>query len=142
MFTTVFGSSGTDFAEKISDFTTQRKALAASKSHNSWHIRRAIENFDKEMLDRLVERGADIVSAFYIADQFSQNEEYAMLNTAKNIIHLAANNLSVEVFAKAMQAGFRLEEIRRYPFLASNLLRYHSPQAGAEIIREEDKDDF
>lgn len=50
------------------------------------------------------------------------DEKYSKINTLENILCLAQNNLEVDVFLRAINAGFSVDEIKLYPFLASDLL--------------------
>ena len=91
---------------------------------NYWRIKEAIESFDGDMdiLHQLAESGADVVHASRVKYLLDEDEKYSGFNTLENILHLAQNNLEVDVFLRAINAGFSVDEIKLYPFLASDLL--------------------
>ena len=91
---------------------------------NYWRIEEAIESFDGDMdiLHQLAESGADVVHASRVKYLLDEDEKYSGFNTLENILHLAQNNLEVDVFLRAINAGFSVDEIKLYPFLASDLL--------------------
>lgn len=91
---------------------------------NYWRIKEAIESFDGDMdiLHQLAESGADVVHASRIKYLLDEDEKYSGFNTLENILYLAQNNLEVDAFLRAINAGFSVDEIKLYPFLASDLL--------------------
>lgn len=91
---------------------------------NYWRIKEAIESFDGDMdiLHQLAESGADVVHASRVKYLLDEDKKYSGFNTLENILHLAQNNLEVDVFLRAINAGFSVDEIKLYPFLASDLL--------------------
>ncbi len=91
---------------------------------NYWRIKEAIESFDGDMdiLHQLAESGADVVHASRVKYLLDEDEKYSGFNTLENMLHLAQNNLEVDVFLRAINAGFSVDEIKLYPFLASDLL--------------------
>lgn len=91
---------------------------------NYWRIEEAIESFDGDMdiLHQLAESGADVVHASRVKYLLDEDEKYSGFNTLENILHLAQNNLEVDAFLRAINAGFSVDEIKLYPFLASDLL--------------------
>lgn len=91
---------------------------------NYWRIKEAIESFDGDIdiLHQLAESGADVVHASRVKYLLDEDEKYSGFNTLENILHLAQNNLEVDVFLRAINAGFSVDEIKLYPFLASDLL--------------------
>lgn len=91
---------------------------------NYWRIKEAIESFDGDMdiLHQLAESGADVVHASRVKYLLDEDEKYSGFNTLENILYLAQNNLEVDVFLRAINAGFSVDEIKLYPFLASDLL--------------------
>ena len=91
---------------------------------NYWRIKEAIESFDGDMdiLHQLAESGADVVHASRMKYLLDEDEKYSEFNTLENILYLAQNNLEVDVFLRAINAGFSVDEIKLYPFLASDLL--------------------
>ena len=108
------------------DFNDKVKLLQnASKDGYdlSWRIRKAIESFDDDMLHRLAEGGADVIHAHRVKETLDRDVEYSEFNTPENVIYLALNHLEADVFLRAVNAGFSIDEIKLYPFLASDLLR-------------------
>ncbi len=91
---------------------------------NYWRIKEAIESFDGDIdiLHQLAESGADVVHASRMKYLLDEDEKYSEFNTLENILYLAQNNLEVDVFLRAINAGFSVDEIKLYPFLASDLL--------------------
>lgn len=91
---------------------------------NYWRIKEAIESFDgdTDILHQLAESGADVVHASRIKYLLDEDEKYSGFNTLENILYLAQNNLEVDAFLRAINAGFSVDEIKLYPFLASDLL--------------------
>lgn len=109
--------SGLSFDDKV-------KLLQNALKDNpgSWRIKEAIESFDDDMLHQLAERGADVVHASRVKYLLGRDEKYSEFNTPENVLYLASNNLEVDVFLRAADAGFSVDEIKLYPFLASDLL--------------------
>ncbi len=109
--------SGLEFSDKV-------KLLQNALKDNpgSWRIKEAIESFDDDMLHQLAERGADVVHASRVKYLLGRDEKYSEFNTPENVLYLASNNLEVDVFLRAADAGFSVDEIKLYPFLASDLL--------------------
>lgn len=109
--------SGLSFDDKV-------KLLQNALKDNpgSWRIKEAIESFDDDMLHQLAERGADVVHASRVKYLLGRDEKYSEFNTPENVLYLASNNLEVDVFLRAADAGFSVDEIKLYPFLASYLL--------------------
>ena len=109
--------SGLSFDDKV-------KLLQNALKDNpgSWRIKEAIESFDDDMLHQLAKRGADVVHASRVKYLLGRDEKYSELNTPENVLYLASNNLEVDVFLRAADAGFSVDEIKLYPFLASDLL--------------------
>jgi len=109
--------SGLEFSDKV-------KLLQNALRDNpgSWRIKEAIESFDDVMLHQLAERGADVVHASRVKYLLGRDEKYSEFNTPENVLYLASNNLEVDVFLRAADAGFSVDEIKLYPFLASDLL--------------------
>ena len=91
---------------------------------NYWRIKEAIESFDGDIdiLHQLAESGADVVHASRVKYLLDEDEKYSGFNTLENILYLAQNNLEVDAFLRAINAGFSVDEIKLYPFLASDLL--------------------
>lgn len=106
------------------DFNDKVKLLqrAIKSHHDTWSIKNAIQSFDDDMLYQLAERNADVVHASYVKDSWRRDKKYSEFNTTENILRLATDNLDVDVFLRAADAGFSTDEIRLYPFLASGLL--------------------
>ena len=109
--------SGLEFSDKV-------KLLQNALKDNpgSWRIKEAIESFDDDILHQLAERGADVVHASRVKYLLGKDEKYSEFNTPENVLYLASNNLEVDVFLRATEAGFSVDEIKLYPFLASDLL--------------------
>lgn len=97
---------------------------ALRNNPNYWRIKEAIESFDGDIdiLHQLAESGADVVHASRVKYLLDEDEKYSKINTLENILYLAQNNLEVDVFLRAINAGFSVDEIKLYPFLASDLL--------------------
>ncbi len=97
---------------------------ALRNNPNYWRIKEAIESFDGDIdiLHQLAESGADVVHASRIKYLLDEDEKYSGFNTLENILYLAQNNLEVDAFLRAINAGFSVDEIKLYPFLASDLL--------------------
>ena len=112
-------NSGLSFDDKVK---LLQNALRDNPSY--WRIKEAIESFDGDMdiLHQLAESGADVVHASRVKYLLDEDEKYSGFNTLENILHLAQNNLEVDVFLRAINAGFSVDEIKLYPFLASDLL--------------------
>ena len=91
-------------------------------SFEAWRIREAIEHFDDDVLHKIAAEGADVVRASRIKYLLNKEDKYAEFNTMENVLYLASNNLDVDVFLRATEAGFSVDEIKLYPFLASDLL--------------------
>lgn len=110
-------NSGLSFDDKV-------KLLQNALKHgfDSWRIRDAVESFDDDMLHQLAERGADVVHASRVEYLLGKDDKYSEYNTLENVFYLALNNLNVDVFLRAVEAGFSVDEIKMYPFLASDLL--------------------
>lgn len=121
-FVDVFGADGGAIEGKTLSFDMQVDIISHAV-RNTWYIRDAIKHFDTSILTELVDKGTDVMRAYDIAKQLERNEKYKPFNTTENIIYLAANNLSVETFDRTMEAGFSIDEIKKYPFLASSLLK-------------------
>lgn len=109
--------SGLGFGDKVK---LLQNALKDNQS--SWRIKRAIKSFDDDTLRQLANSGADVVHASHVKHLLGKDEKYAEFNTPENVLYLALNNLKVDVFLRALDAGFSVDEIKLYPFLASNLL--------------------
>ena len=109
--------SGLEFSDKV-------KLLQNALRDNpgSWRIKEAIESFDDDMLHQLAERGADVVHASRVKYLLGRDEKYSEFNTPENVLYLASSDLKVDVFLRAVGAGFSVDEIKLYPFLVSNLL--------------------
>lgn len=119
------GGDDPGIKEKSSlNFSDKIKLLqnALKDNPDSWMIKEAIESFDDDMLHQLAERGADVVHASRVKYLLDGYEKYSEFNTPENILHLASSNLEVDVFLRAADAGFSVDEIKLYPFLASDLL--------------------
>ncbi len=112
-------NSGLSFDDKVK---LLQNALRDNPSY--WRIKEAIESFDGDMdiLHQLAESGADVVHASRVKYLLDEDEKYSGFNTLENMLHLAQNNLEVDVFLRAINAGFSVDEIKLYPFLASDLL--------------------
>lgn len=97
---------------------------ALRNNPNYWRIKEAIESFDGDIdiLHQLAESGADVVHASRVKYLLDEDEKYSKINTLENVLYLAQNNLEVDVFLRAINAGFSVDEIKLYPFLASDLL--------------------
>lgn len=97
---------------------------ALRNNPNYWRIKEAIESFDGDIdiLHQLAESGADVVHASRVKYLLDEDEKYSGFNTLENILYLAQNNLEVDAFLRAINAGFSVDEIKLYPFLASDLL--------------------
>lgn len=109
--------SGLEFSDKVKLLQN-----ALRDNPDSWRIKEAIESFDDDMLHQLAERGADVVHASRVKYLLGRDEKYSEFNTPENVLYLASNNLEVDVFLRAADAGFSVDEIKLYPFLASDLL--------------------
>ena len=109
--------SGLEFSDKVKLLQN-----ALRDNPDSWRIKEAIESFDDDMLHQLAERGADVVHASRVKYLLGRDEKYSEFNTPENVLYLASNNLEVDVFLRAVDAGFSVDEIKLYPFLASDLL--------------------
>lgn len=110
-------NSGLSFDNKIKLLQN-----ALKNDPESGAIRDAIRNFDDDMLRQLVEKGADVVHASRVKKLLGRDGQYSKYNTSENILYLVSNNLDVDAFLRAAEAGFSVEEIKMYPFLASGLL--------------------
>ena len=106
------------------DFDDKVKILQNVMRGNfeTWRIKDAIEDFDDDMLHKIAIEGADVVHASRMKYLLGKKDEYAEFNTMENVLYLASNNLDVDVFLRASEAGFSVDEIKLYPFLASDLL--------------------
>lgn len=130
-FVSIFGTPDDAASRKSLSFDMQVDILRNSTGESRLNVNSAIEYFDMDALKQLIDKGANIRSAHSIALQLNRDEKYKELNTIENITYLAANKLSVETFGETIRAGFSIDEIKRYPFLASGLLN-NQPNVSSE----------
>jgi hypothetical protein len=121
-FVDIFGANGNAIEGKTLPFDVQIDIVAHSPG-GAWRVRQAIEHFDTDALTQLANRGLDVNKAYDISRQLERDERFKDFNSTENVIYLTANELSVETFGRTVEAGFSIEEIKKYPFLTSNLLK-------------------
>lgn len=123
-FVDVFGADEGAVDGKTLSFDRQ-VGIISHATGSIWDVKDAIKHFDMAALTQLIDKNLDVTKAYDISLQLKNKEGYQKLNTIENIVYLTANDLSVETFGRTIQAGFSIDEIKKYPFLASNLLNPH-----------------
>ncbi len=84
-------------------------------------IIRAAEKFGTDNLLRIVEESVPLEKVWDVKAEIKQRE-LEHFDTIEIIIAFAKNGCKVELAQKAVEAGFTVEEIIKYPFLVSTLI--------------------